>query len=442
MAVSAHADGGGSRLVLISGRDPLRGGSGYASYIVAQARTAILAGYEPHIFSVAGRTETLATEFGWLHRVRSPVRPPRSLTSVFQRPWLVGPICRLLADAPGPHLVHAFGAWADIAVQVAGRVGRRGVRAVPVATCFTTIEDESRSKLGDEAVRRNPWWWAVHQAEVAWVRAVTAPVEARAYRRCAVVVVNYENVARMLETHYGPDLPVRRMTYSPPTAFADPPPAAPPPDELAALGDPGAPLIVSVSRHDGRKGLDLLIESLADLRTAGVRFRACLVGPGLLLRSHRALIHSRGLADCVVAPGRVPDVTPFLQHADVYVLPSRQEGSGSVSVLEAMQCGACILCADIDGLPEDLTDGRDAVLFAGGDRTALATALGRLLSDPAARARLGAEARRTYERRFAVSASAAEIAALYTELGLAPATRTAPAPDSMSAAVSPGPDGR
>src|SRR5438270_5524492 len=121
MAPPVHPARGGSRLVLVAGRDPIRTASGFGSYVVAHARSAILAGYEPHIFSAARRTETVLTDAGWLHRVRSPVRPLRSITCMLQRPWLVDPICRLLGDAPGPHLLHAFGTWADIAIAVAGR---------------------------------------------------------------------------------------------------------------------------------------------------------------------------------------------------------------------------------------------------------------------------------------------------------------------------------
>src|SRR5947209_2465059 len=442
MASPAEPEPRAGRLVLVSGRDPLRTSGGSESYVQGQAHAAILAGYEPHVFSIAPRTETLLTDFGWLHRVRSPVRPPRSIASVLQRPWLVAPICRLLAEHPGPHLVHAYGAWADIAVAVAARLARGGVQAIPLATCFMAIEHETRSKLGDVAVRSSPALWALHRLELAWVRRVTAPVESRAYVRCRAVVVNYESVSRTLGEFYGEGLPIRRLTYSPPTASADPPPPAPVPALLEGLGDPAAPLIVTVSRHDGRKGLDLLIEALADLRAAGVPFRACLVGPGLLLEAHRALIRAHGLADRVIAPGRVPEVTPFLQHADVYVLPSRQEGSGSVAVLEALQNGACILSAGVDGLPEDLSDGRDGALFVAGDRRALTDSLSRLLAAPAERQRLGAEARQTYERRFAAPVFAAQLGELYAELGVPAAARTASATSSMSSEVSPGPEGR
>jgi glycosyltransferase involved in cell wall biosynthesis len=416
-SVSASA---GGRLVLVCGRDPLLTSGGTESYAVGHAKAAILAGYTPHVFSIAPTPGTLDTDFGFLHRVRSPVRPPRSITSVLQRPWLVPAVVRFLEASPGPHVIHGFGAWADTVVTSCRRLSRRGVEAVPVATVFMTIEDETSAKLHSTVVQQTPRWRGLHRLELAWVKHVTASVESRALRSVRAVVVNYENVQAALEQAYGPGLPIRRLTYSPPTAFGNLPAGAPLPEPLQGVGDPTAPLIVSVSRHDGRKGLDVLIEALAGLHEAGVAFRACLVGPGLLLGAHRRRISSRGLDSQVLAPGRVPDVMPYLLNADLYVLPSRMEGSGSVAVLEALQAGAPIVASRIDGLLEDLRDGHDAVLVTPGDPVALQRALVSLISDPVLRARLRTEARATFERRFAGSVTARQLASFYSELGLRP----------------------
>lgn len=385
---------------------------------MAHARAAITAGYEPHIFSIAPRSAVLETDFGFLHRVSSPVRPARSITSVLQRPWLVPAIVGFLRDAPGLHVLHAYGAWADTVLAAARRLRRRGIRAVPVATAFTAIEDETSAKLTSRIVRERDFWLSAHQLELEWVKHVTRTVERQSYRRLPVIVVNYESVRRDLERAYGPALAIRHLTYSPPTAIDDPPEPRGTPEPLEGFGDTTAPLIVSVSRHDGRKGVDVLIDALTLLREHGVAFRACLVGPGLLLQTHRREIRARGLEDCVLLPGRVPDVMPYLLEADVYVLPSLQEGSGSVSLLEALQAGAAIIASGIDGIPEDVRHEHDALLVPPGDPAALEAAFVRLLGDPQLRARLRTQARRTFEARFALSVLGRELASLYTELGL------------------------
>jgi glycosyltransferase involved in cell wall biosynthesis len=387
---------------------------------MAHARAAILAGYHPHSFSLTPRSEVLETDYGTLHRVFSPVRPPRSITSVLQRPWLVPAVCEYLRPLPGPHVIHAFGAWADTALEVSLRLAKDGVTAIPVATVFMAIEHETSAKLGSTVVRESLPWRLLHRLELAWVRLVTRRVERRSFHRMRAVVVNYESVRRELDLRYGAGIPIRRLTYSPPTAFIDPPLTVELPEPLRGFGNPTSPLIVAVSRHDGRKGTDVLIKALVLLREARVPFRACLVGPGLLLGAHRRWIRQRGLDDQVLVTGRVPDVTGYLEASDVYVLPSRQEGSGSVALLEALQAGAAIIASGIDGIPEDITDGVDGLLVPAGDPAALAAKIRELLADPPRRERLGRAARATYERRFAAEVTASQLRELYEELGLPP----------------------
>ena len=75
-------------LVLISGRDPIEPVNSIGNYAVAHAQAAHAAGFTTHIFSIADRSSTTETGFATLHRVASPVRPVRGITSILQRPWL------------------------------------------------------------------------------------------------------------------------------------------------------------------------------------------------------------------------------------------------------------------------------------------------------------------------------------------------------------------
>jgi glycosyltransferase involved in cell wall biosynthesis len=267
-------------------------------------------------------------------------------------------------------------------------------------------------------VRADPRLRLAMLGEVAWARSVSTVQERETYRRCRVVLVNYESVRRILDEAYA-GLEIRRVTYSPGTAFEPP---APDPGPPAVPGDPDAPLILSISRHDGRKGLDVLLHALARLRDRGIAFRACLTSSGGLLEAHRELAAQLGLGERVSFPGRVASQLDYLRHCDIFALPSREEGSGSVSVLEALQAGAAIVSSDVDGMPEDLTHEHDALLVPPGDADALADALARLLADPQLRERLGAAGRVTYEERFTPERTARDLAAIYTELGLRPAS--------------------
>lgn len=73
----------------------------------------------------------------------------------------------------------------------------------------------------------------------------------------------------------------------------------------------------------------------------------------------------------------------------------------------ALATATPLVTADTDASRELLAHGRDAVLVPPGDPTALAAALGALVPDAEARARLGAAGRLTYERHAALPVLAA-----------------------------------
>jgi glycosyltransferase involved in cell wall biosynthesis len=410
-------DDDGRPLVLIAGVNPLAQVGGHESYVLAHAMAAQASGYTPHIFAVGRTADNQRTEFGVVHQVRTPLRH-FLLAPVHRRP-VSDAVADLLASshhAP-PHVVHGFGTWSATAVTAGATLRARGIEAVPVASAYTTVAHEWRAVLeglglrGD--LRANLWFRAWHP----WVRTAVAATERHGYRHARLMLVNYESVAESLRKAHGPGAEIRRLPYAAPAAFgasAGGPDAVPGP--VSALGAPHTPLVVTVSRHDPRKGLHVLLRALARLDADGVPFRACLVGPGRLIGAHRSLAASLGLTGRVAIPGRVDDVGPYLRHADVFVLPSLQEGSGSVSRIEALEEGVAVIASRCDGIPEDLVDGRHALLVPPGDPPSLADALARVLGDESLRMALAARGRRLYEERFSPAPFVAALRATYAEL--------------------------
>jgi glycosyltransferase involved in cell wall biosynthesis len=106
----------------------------------------------------------------------------------------------------------------------------------------------------------------------------------------------------------------------------------------------------------------------------------------------------------------------FYRAADVLILPSSREGLPNV-VLEAMATGLpCVVSRLPDVTDAFITDGRNGLLVEPGDRAGFARALSGLLNDPARRAALGAEARRSMESRFSLAQTASAYIGLYREL--------------------------
>jgi glycosyltransferase involved in cell wall biosynthesis len=408
-------------IVLISGNDPASGHGGHSSYVRAHAYALQQAGFEPHIFCVSPRTETAAAPYGVVHRIASPYRPFRHVMVPFHAPRLIRAVVRYLAPLPPPHLIHGFQIWAYAAVAAAGRLNARGIVAHPVASTYDTLFHESLSKLAAAFHSYGVKERSRQLVETAWNRVVSHPCESHAYRHARAVFVNYHAIGRLLRESFGPDIPIRHLPYAPETAFLYPDACTlPVPDTIARLRASGAPLIVAVSRHDPRKGLAVLLRALALLAAEGSPFRACLVGRGKLIEFHRSLAAQLGLEDLVTIEGFVPESYAYLRHADVFVLPSLEEGSGSVSLLEAMQAETGIVATRIDGIPEDVTDGESGLLVPAGDESALAGALSRLLGDAPLRQRLAARAHEVFLERFSAARLVDALRDEYARLGIVP----------------------
>jgi glycosyltransferase involved in cell wall biosynthesis len=112
----------------------------------------------------------------------------------------------------------------------------------------------------------------------------------------------------------------------------------------------------------------------------------------------------------------VADPYVYLQHADVFVLPSLEEASGSLALLEALHAGVAVVASNIDGIPEDVADGDSALLVPPGDASALAEAIIRVVTDPVTRQRLARRGRKTFVERFSADAFASALRETYAEV--------------------------
>ena len=412
-------------VLLIAGRDPRDEVSGgHSSYVVAHALAARRAGFEPHLVCVGASRCEEESPFGRIHRVRALARPWRQQLIALHGPLLVREAARVGRTFPPPSVVHGFGVWGWAAVRAAERLSAGGTRAVSVLSSYTTYAEEARSQVDGVLGTYGAFMRARFGVRHLVRRLAIAPFERSAYRTARLVLCNYESVRRLIEADLGRSRGVRRTLYAPVSAFSPAPsPADPPPPGLDGLAPADAPLVAAVSRHQPRKGVDVLLLALARLRERRVPFRAFLAGDGELLDANRALVRRFSLEGSVLVAGTIPSVRGLLARADVFVLPSRREQSGSLALLEALQAGLPAVASACDGIPEDVADGQDALLVPPGGDAVLAETLGRLLADPGLRRRLSEGAREKFRSRFSPGAFAADLSAAYDEALAADAGR-------------------
>lgn len=161
--------------------------------------------------------------------------------------------------------------------------------------------------------------------------------------------------------------------------------------------DRDVPRLVSVGSLEQRyKGVDVLIEAVARLRTDGRPVRLEHLGDGRQRASLERQVHQRGLDRLVSFAGSVPAgaaVRRRLDEADLFVMPSRAEGLPR-ALIEAMARGLPAIGTTVGGIPELLD--RD-FLVPPDDVAALADAIRALVDDPARMAAAGRRNRRRAE---------------------------------------------
>ncbi len=102
----------------------------------------------------------------------------------------------------------------------------------------------------------------------------------------------------------------------------------------------------------------------------------------------------------------------YLGASDVFVLPSHSEGMSN-ALLEAMAAGLAVISTRVGAATALIEDGENGLVVDVGEPSQLANALTRLLGSDELRRRLGAAARATIEREYAITAVVGRIEAEY-----------------------------
>ena len=165
-----------------------------------------------------------------------------------------------------------------------------------------------------------------------------------------------------------------------------------------------------------RKGMEILLEALAKLRSWGLPVRLRAVG-GFETAEYedrvKRLVDELGLADAVDWIGFTQDVDQELSRIDLFVLPSLFGEGLPMVVLEAMAAGVPVVATQVEGIPEAIRDGQDGVLAEPADPQALARAIGRVVRGEADWRCLRDSALERHAERFSDRSMAAGVAAVY-----------------------------
>jgi glycosyltransferase involved in cell wall biosynthesis len=150
-------------------------------------------------------------------------------------------------------------------------------------------------------------------------------------------------------------------------------------------------MILFLGRLSSKKSPDLLLRAFAELsaRFAGIQGMLAFAGPdeGGMQADLERLAIELGVADRVRFTGAIfgEDKWAAYRDADVFVLPSQNENFGNTAA-EAVAAGTPVIVTEKCGIAPLLGD--EAGLVVQHDAFALASAIGRVLSEPGLRSRL------------------------------------------------------
>jgi len=173
-------------------------------------------------------------------------------------------------------------------------------------------------------------------------------------------------------------------------------------------------VIGKIARLFKLKGHDDVIRAARSVVDAEPNARFLLVGDGIFRDRLRRQITEAGLADHfqftgLVPPTRIPELIAAM---DVVVHASLREGLARV-LPQALIAGRPAVSYDVDGAREVVLNGETGFLVSPQDIDGLASALKRLVADPAMRVRMGTEGQRRFTEVFRHQHMTAQLRDLY-----------------------------
>ena len=180
------------------------------------------------------------------------------------------------------------------------------------------------------------------------------------------------------------------------------------------------PVIVCVSRLVPRKGQDMLIRALPEVRRRVPGAALLLVSGGPYRKKLARLARDAGVESDVVFTGSVPwaELPEHYAAGDVYSMPCRTRAAGldveglGIVYLEASATGLPVVGGDSGGAPDAVREGETGYVVSGRDVRALEARLIELLTDREKAKRMGAAGRAWVEAEWRWERQAARMAAL------------------------------
>lgn len=299
---------------------------GVARHVLDVARTGI-PGYRLVVCAPEGKlTERLRELNIPVHAV--PFGPSRGFRTSFAS-------LAHVIEREKPTIVHSHLAYADViaaAVVNSLKIRRLANRSLTVPTLITT----EHGIAGDDAVYHGTSWRSKLMEQVHRVRLWGTNAAIAVSRSTAEQMRRKWGARRVSIIYNGVDAPrLRAAVY-----------------KHRVLTEPDAPRILSLSRLSPEKGIDVLIEAFAQLRTVYPKAHLEIAGEGDLADTLAQQVRELHISDAVTFSGFV-DPLEAMGRSDMVVQLSLWENC-SYTLLDAKAAGLKTVATNVGGNPEIL----------------------------------------------------------------------------------------
>lgn len=165
--------------------------------------------------------------------------------------------------------------------------------------------------------------------------------------------------------------------------------------------------IGTVGRLVEKKGIDTLLDAVADLVKEGRSIQVKIAGNGPLEGPLKQQAELLGLQETVTFVGAMAhdQVAGFISSLDVFVLPCKKDSHGDmdgipVVLMEAMLCEVPVISTNISGVPELVIHNHSGLTVSEGNSNELSHAISQLMDSQEDRLRLVKGGKQRVEEEF------------------------------------------
>lgn len=193
------------------------------------------------------------------------------------------------------------------------------------------------------------------------------------------------------------------------------PPVPPPGEPFLRSNFSGRNLVLYAGQVIRGKGVDLLLKSLALLKTP---FECVILGDGSHRATCEALSRKLGLASKVQFKGFVPQeqLKEYYRECSVVALSSVWPEPFATIGMEVMRYGLPVVAFDVGGISDWLMDGQNGYLVSSGDCQAYAGRIGQLLDNKPLAREMGERALRMVNEQFSFSSYIDDLEKMFAQI--------------------------